>query len=161
MENNESPTWDSLSRFLSQPIRMNFADYGHGPDAVKAYQAARAKIARDRADARFLISAAERMWEIKPILASLSSSRLTWSPNNGWEYCAGQYYPTEVCGAVACAVANVIFDYHRDIELASPPVDMATGRPVENPCKGLGKRISDALEWRGGPGSRRVARWFR
>jgi len=152
-----APTWDNLSAFLVRGTRLETDNYRGAPDA---YRADRRRIERDRADARELIRWAQ-VWGVEPAAVAHQLSRLTWNDSHGWDYCAGQYYPVEVCGAVAQAVSGAIIDHHREKALANPPIDTATGRAVENPCAGLFESISAYIAACGGPGSRRLARWFR
>lgn len=136
-----APDWPSLGRFLVRGTRLESDNYR---GALDAYRADRRRIDRDRADARELIRWAQ-VWGVEPAAVARQLSRLTWSESHGWEYCAGQYYPVEVCGAVAQAVAGAIIDHHRGNRLYHHKVESITGYIAA--C--------------GGPGSRRLARWFR
>lgn len=136
-----TPDWPSLGRFLVRGTRLDTDNYRGSPDA---YRADRRRIDRDRADARELIRWAQA-WGVDPATVARQLSRLTWSESHGWDYCAGQYYPVEVCGAVAQAVAGAIIDHHRENPLAHRGADS----------------IPAYIAACGGPGSRRLARWFR
>lgn len=145
-DNVKAPTWDSLRAFVGQRVRLEGANYS---DAA-SYRADRKRIDRDRADARELIRWGET-WGVDPAMVIGRLSRLTWGAETGWDYIPGQYYPTEVFGAVCRAVSEAILQAHCDRERA----------------RGGEASIAQQAHWAaayiracGGRGSRSVARWF-
>lgn len=151
------PNWDSLVQFLNQRIELEAANYR---GAVAAYRADRKRIDRDRADARDLIRWAQT-WGVNADDVRQMSTRLTWNISDGWQYCPSQYYPTEVCAAVAAAVSDAIVSKHRNARLAEPGINPITGEPSANPCKGLLASIVDYIAACDARAGRRLARWFR
>lgn len=150
-------TFESLLEFLDKPIRLDSNNYR---GAVAAYRADRKRIDRDRADARDLIRWA-KTWGVTVDDVRHESTRLTWNISDGWQYCPGQYYPTEVCAAVAAAVSDAIVSKHRHARLAEPGIIPLTGEACANPCKGLLTSIVDYIAACDKRAGRRLARWFR
>jgi len=116
---SHAPTWDSLRAFVGQRIRLDGANYS---DAA-SYRADRKRIDRDRVEAREMIQIAETAG-IDP--GSVPTTRLTWDAATGWDYTPGQYYPTEVFGAVSRAVTDAIWQTTFD------QIHAAGGEPNRN-----------------------------
>jgi hypothetical protein len=152
-----APTLETLRAFLDRPIRLNSDNYQGAPDA---YRADRHKIVRDREDARALIRWAQT-WGVTADDIADADLRLSWSVGAGWDYVPGQYYQTEVCAAVASAVADAIMDEHRVRIDNACPIDPATGAPVANPYSSLLRDIVAYISACNPREGRRLARWFR
>lgn len=118
-ENASAPTWDSLRAFVGQRVRLEGANYSE----AASYRADRKRIDRDRADARALIDIAEAAG-IDPEF--LTGYRLGWDAKKGWDYTPGQYYPTEVFGAVCATVSSAIWESTFD------QIHAAGGEPNRN-----------------------------
>ena len=152
-----APTFQSLLAFLAQPIRLNSDDYR---GAYDAYRADRQTIDRDRKDARSLIRWAQT-WGVTPDDIADATSRLSWSVGASWEYVPGQYYQTEVCAAVANAIADAIVREHRVRISNAWPIDPATNAPVANPYSSLLTDIVVYISACAPREGRRLGRWFR
>jgi len=151
------PTFETLRAFLDRPIRLNSDNYQGAPDA---YRADRQTIDRDREDARALIRWAQT-WGVTPDDIADANSRLSWSVGGGWDYAPGQYYQTEVCAAVANAVADAIVREHRVRIDTACPIDPATKAPIANPYSSLLIDIVVYISACAPREGRRLARWFR
>jgi hypothetical protein len=94
---------EKLHAFIRQRPGLESANYGSTAD----YRRELRQIARDKRDAEAMLFCVWRCHGMTPELLGNAakvafSGRLTWSGAD-WEYCTGQYWPTEYRRA-ACAV---------------------------------------------------------
>lgn len=141
-DNSPVPTWDSLRAFVGQRVRLEGANYS---DAA-SYRADRKRIDRDRADARALIDIAEAAG-IDP--ESVPARRLAWDAATGWDYTPGQYYPTEVFGAVCGALTDAIWQTTFD------QIHAAGGEPNRNAIVREARNLATNAR-----AQQAVTRWF-
>jgi hypothetical protein len=107
---------DALAAFVSQRSGIRFRDYWTGDhwnahtDARQAFLADYRPILRHGKHARAML--AYLRWRTLPddLLASVADNgRLTWDATRGeWDYCAGQYFPTEYRRAACRVLASAI-----------------------------------------------------
>lgn len=100
-----------LNEFASQRPRLDPRNYGPG----SMYRQESAKITRQlaRFQKLFIAAVAEGLPDAVLIDAGehYYSGRLTWN-GKGWDYCTGQYWPTEFRQA-ACVVLEAALRKHR------------------------------------------------
>jgi hypothetical protein len=97
---------EQLHRFIRQRPGLEAANYGSAAD----YRRELRQITKDRRDAEAMLFHVWRCHGMTPELLgnaakSAFSGRLTWN-GTAWEYCTGQYWPTEYRRA-ACKVLSV------------------------------------------------------
>lgn len=104
----------ALRTFVNQRPGLDFGNYGD----ASSYRAEVRTITKSRADALAMINyiawhdsiTAE---DIIDTSKHAFSGRLTINPDLSIDYCTGQYWPTEYRHAVACVMANVLWQYFR------------------------------------------------
>lgn len=112
METTKETILNALAKHIAQrsgiDARNYFSDW-RDTEGRKAFAAEYRKILREGRDARTLLHAVRRSHSITTddILAASKrafSGRLSWNEEKQrWDYCTGQYFPTEY-RAAACAV---------------------------------------------------------
>ena len=94
----------SLRAFVRQRPGFDWHNYG---DAA-SYRADVRRAGRDLRDAEELLRAVT--WRTSCTLAENKCGRLSWN-GKGWEYVAGQYFPTEYRAAACAVLASALWDY--------------------------------------------------
>lgn len=112
-QHNTTPTWDrdkmldDLLTHINRRTGMDFRDYASSwmdKDGIQAFKEEYREVLRDGKDARTLLAAMRwRALSISMEILYLNqvNGRLTYNPERGWDYCVGQYWPTEYRSA-AC-----------------------------------------------------------
>lgn len=109
---------DALTKHVNKRTGMNCRDYGMGIEGWKAFRTEYNQVLRDGKDARALINfiASRPMLFNAELLFSNSdrSDRLTYTKTlQEWEYCVGQYWPTEYRSSVCRWGRDVITQAYR------------------------------------------------
>ena len=104
----------ALYKWIRQRPGLEFGAYGD----VKNYRAELRSIAKDLQQARAMLRYVEMAGGITGDMIADTclhafSGRLRWT-GTGFDYCAGQYWPTEYRRAVCAVLAAVIWHYWRD-----------------------------------------------
>lgn len=114
----------ALRTFVRQRPRLDFRNYWSGDhwnartDALANYRADLRPIMQAKRDAERMIAYIERTgvnaWELVRASQSAFSGRLEWNKaRTEWDYCTGQYWPTEYRKAACCVLARALADYWR------------------------------------------------
>lgn len=117
MERNKELLLAGLRGFVNQRPGLEFGNYGD----VSAYRSEMRSITKARHDAHALINSLAWRDSITAediIKASecAYSGRLTITPHNGgykFDYCTGQYFPTEYRNAVCAVLTSALWSYFR------------------------------------------------
>src|SRR5574337_1337720 len=107
----------ALQAWINQRPGLEFANYGN----LAAYRAELRSIAKDRRDAETLLAAVALRESItaENLIAAFPraySGRLEISEKDGkvqFNYCTGQYWPTEYRKAACAVLASVLWDHAR------------------------------------------------
>jgi len=111
---------DALRTFVAQRSGIdakNYVSSWRDTEGRKALASDQYTIKRDGADARALIRQIELRDSITvdDMLAHFRSGRLQWNnAKKRFDYCTGQYFPTEYRSAVCRALISILIDYGRD-----------------------------------------------
>jgi len=108
---------EALSKWIKQRPGLEFCNYG----AIAPYRAELRQITKDKRDAGALLSAVAIHDSItaKDLIAAFPraySGRLTIKEEAGrvrFDYCTGQYWPTEYRKAAAAVLASALWDWQR------------------------------------------------
>ena len=110
----------ALRTFVSQRSGIdsrNYASSWRDSDGIAALRSDQYRIKRDGTDARDLIKFIELRDSITAddMLAHFRSGRLQWNDaKKQFDYCVGQYFPTEYRAAVCRALISIIMAWGRD-----------------------------------------------
>ena len=106
---------DQLRKFARQRPGIDPGNYGAGADGWRAYNSEARSVTRDLSVFNRLLR--EVYWRdsitAENILAHCQRGRLTWNGAE-FDYCTGQYFPTEYRKAAAALLAHVLWDYWRE-----------------------------------------------
>ena len=102
----------SLRAFAESRPGFDYRDYGD----ITSYRADLRRAAQQLADARALLAYVDGVSGITHESLTLADvgGRLTPNAAGKWEYCVGQYYPTEYRAAVCRLLASVIWELWRE-----------------------------------------------
>ena len=133
MSTDKRELLDTLATFARQRPGLEFANYG---DAA-AYNSEARAITRDLEHFRTLLRAVEwRDIDAAAILEHATRGRLTWN-GSGWDYCTGQYFPTEYRKAACRLLASVLWDYTRKGAMPKPDKHTDDAGRVRETYRGL------------------------
>lgn len=117
---NKDTILDALAKHISQrsgiDARNYFSDW-RDIEGRKAFASEYREILREGRDARTLLAAVRRSSTItaEDIIAATKraySGRLTYNvEKQRFDYCTGQYFPTEYRAAVCCVLASVLWNW--------------------------------------------------
>lgn len=120
METTKETILDALAKHIAQrsgiDARNYFSDW-RDTEGRKAFAAEYREILREGRDARALLYAVRRSPSItaEDILAASKrafSGRLSWNDEKQrWDYCTGQYFPTEYRSAACAVLASVLWNW--------------------------------------------------
>lgn len=97
--------------FICQRPGLEPGNYGTGAD----YLAEARRISRDRRVALQLFYAVNASGHLSADYLTGQTGRLTWDEERGaWDYCTGQYFPTEYRPAASRLLASALWQYWRD-----------------------------------------------
>lgn len=125
----ESPAIVALTAFAAQNPGLEFANYGE----VSSYRSEARGIAKDWH--RFVAALKEAslygVTDADVIAASKHafSGRLTWT-GKGWDYCTGQYWPTEYRAAAATVLESATHAKKQAEAEANPPAPVAAFKTI-------------------------------
>ena len=103
---------DALATFIRQRAGLEFGNYGDW----SAYRQEQRSITKDRHEAFALWQFVQRSDSVKAeriAERATKGQRLSWN-GKGWDYCTGQYFPTEYRPAVCRLLSAVLWDYFRE-----------------------------------------------
>ncbi len=120
METTKDTILNALAKHIAQrsgiDARNYFSDW-RDTEGRKAFAAEYREILREGRDARALLYAVRRSPSITAddILAASKrafSGRLSWNDKKQrWDYCTGQYFPTEYRAAACAVLASVLWNW--------------------------------------------------
>lgn len=100
---------DTLQHFIRQRPGFEWANY----DSAASYRADTRRALRDLHDAEDMLRAIR--WRTSCTFSPSTSGRLTWeAERKGWQYVAGQYFPTEFRAAACSLLASALWGYWRE-----------------------------------------------
>jgi hypothetical protein len=122
METNKETILDALYKHIAQRSgidALNYFDDYRDTEGRKAFAAEYREILREGREARMLLHAVRsRDISADEILAASKrafSGRLSWNPDKAqWDYCTGQYFPTEYRAAACAVLAAALWRYMAD-----------------------------------------------
>lgn len=138
---------DSLRKHINSRSGMDWRNYGDRASAMQDYK----RILRDGKDARALLRVVElSSMTAQELLAGFRAygGRLSYDPDHGCDYCAGQYYATEYRAAACAVLAQAIGQAVRDDAIEhrrQNPITLGTPRQaLESYAKrNLGRAIAN------------------
>ena len=103
-----------LAEFINQRPGLEFGNYGN----LSSYRSELRGITQARHEAHELLGLVARTDSIRADLVehaarSAYSGRLSWK-NGEWDYCTGQYFPTEYRNAACAVLSQALWIYFRD-----------------------------------------------
>jgi len=109
----------ALEKHINQRSGIEWRDYYSSwsdTEGRKAFSLERYEIAKDGKDARtLLLAVATRDISADAVLSACRCGRLSYNPDKGaFDYCTGQYFPTEYRAAACRVLATALWDYLRD-----------------------------------------------
>lgn len=126
----KSQVLEALRKFVNQRPGLEFGNYGDW----SAYRSELRQITKDRTHALALMRQVELRESItvERLLEGFRaySGRLSISEKDGkavLDYCTGQYWPTEYRKAVAAIMAQVLWDWTRDLCMPQPRYKLGDG----------------------------------
>jgi hypothetical protein len=135
----------ALRAFILQRPGFEPANYG---GCASAYRADYSRCLADRDDALELLAHVTRASDSATMQASLAdalrSGRMEWNADaQAFDYCTGQYFPTEYRNAACQLLARALWAYWRDASAANWREAMSNADNIRRTARNaLGKRLA-------------------
>lgn len=109
----------ALEKHINQRSGIDWRNYYSSwsdTEGRKAFNSERYEIAKDGKDARaLLLAVATRDISADAVLSACRCGRLSYNADKGYfDYCTGQYFPTEYRAAACRVLATALWDYLRE-----------------------------------------------